>query len=242
MQFGKRGRKKGIVGLTRINATPHSAKRQRQPQETHRRLKGSTGVWRQERWAIEVFRAELSTVQAAAVPPQQCFFESWVGARGRVGWQAKRFGNGAEQPSLPSLPAPSLGRELQGRALTTVTGRAGLVSVVVGEDQGGRVANHPCLTSFKLNRELILTAQRLRPLLLATVEERKSGGQCEVAQVVGSEPNSLSRAQSEHLTQGAEEGTDGERNGHITKQEPGVPSCGGAHQQHSQSQRMEQSS
>jgi hypothetical protein len=64
MQFGKRGRKKGIVGLTLINASPHSAKRQRQRQETHRRLKGSTGVWRQERWAIGVFRAELSTVQA----------------------------------------------------------------------------------------------------------------------------------------------------------------------------------
>jgi hypothetical protein len=130
MQFGKRGRKKGIVGLTRINATPHSAKRQRQPQETHRRLKGSTGVWRQERWAIGVFGAELSTVQAAAVTPQQCFFESWVGAEvmikvggGLVGKQrdsATELNN--PLPPFPPCPFP-WERSFRGRALTTVTGQ-----------------------------------------------------------------------------------------------------------------------
>jgi hypothetical protein len=89
-------------------------------------------------------------------------------------------------PPFPPCPFP-WERSFRGRALTTVTGqgRAGLVSVVVGEDQGGRVADDPCLTSFKLNRELILTAPRLCPLLLATVEERKSAGQCEVAQEGG---------------------------------------------------------
>jgi hypothetical protein len=117
-------------------------------------------------------------VQASTVTPQQCFFESWVGAEKMIkvgGWLvgkqrylATEWNNSS---SLPSLPLPLERPFSQALTVTGLACRCWRIKEGVAEDL--------CLTSFKLNRELILTAPRLRPFLLrslATVDEKEAAG------------------------------------------------------------------